>query len=636
MASEVPTRQLLTIIDALEEESADAEAFLAACGIGDVAGSGSLDPVERVDWDDYAALMAAALERWGADGLAALGARSVHADMARTVRDGVVIAFASGRDALEGFLGGALGASTVIHCLDIDCRARDERTLALRSRMAPGFAPSPGHEHYSAGIYAELPRLFHERRAVVETTLTEDGAEHLVHFARRGAAARLRTRLDRSRPRPEFLAELRATFDHFNRRQAQLQTEAEKSRQMEAMLHQAQKMQAVGTLTGGIAHDFNNLLAVILGQLDLLAETTLDGEQREMLDDATEAARRSARLAGQLLSFSRQADHRLEAVDANASIRALGELAARTLAEGVDLQLELTDDAWAVETDPARLENAVLNLAINACDAMEDSGALTIRTGNVHLDDARVAGEDGFLPAGDYLRVSVVDTGHGMDEDLARHAFEPFFTTKPRGAGTGLGLAMVWRFANESGGSAEIVSAPGQGTTVHVYLPRSRRTPAPVQPVRRMPATDPAPREPATDDGTSPGAAPVIDPRRLLVLEDQDDVRRVVTRILEREGYRVVPTANGADALAELRADDQLGLMLCDVMLPGGSLGPDVVARAREFRPELRVVFMSGYAGEAAQQPGRIEPRDPLLPKPLSRDALVDALDRIRTEAPAS
>ncbi|MEE4299567.1 MAG: ATP-binding protein [Pseudomonadales bacterium] len=655
MGSEVARRQLTTIIDALREEGADALRFFREAGAGALPVDGN--PAERIDWDDYAAVMAAALERWGDVRLAELGARSLHVDDARSFRDAIVLAFDSAQAAVAGFLGGAVGANSIIHSLTIELLHSEPGRLALRSRMLPGYAPSLAHEVYSTGVFRELPRLFYEPAARVELEPTADGANFEIRFGHRGLGARLLSRLERSRPKPEFLNEVRTTVDALNRRQAQLQAEAEKTRQMEAMLHQAQKMQAVGTLTGGIAHDFNNLLGVVMGQLDLLAETSLDEEQREMLDDAREATRRSARLTRQLLSFSRRADHEVEVVDPNAVVRSVEELAARTLPASVAIQLDLAADAWPVEADASRLENALLNLALNACDAMDASGELAIRTASVELQAEQIAGEAGFLPAGDYLRISVADTGCGMSPELVEHAFEPFFTTKARGAGTGLGLAMVWRFANESGGSVEIVSEPDRGTTVQIYLPRSQRARQGAVPklYRRLPETDrPAPARPAPEAaprpsraasaaagtetrataGTGTGAAGTqpFSARRLLLLEDQDDVRRVVARMLEREGYEVVPTATGPEALEALRADETLGLILCDVMLPGGSLGPDVVARAREFRPGLRVVFMSGYAGDVAAEPGRMDAGDQLLPKPLSREALVAALDRIRPD----
>lgn len=642
MGSEVARRQLSTIVDALAEEQADLAAFLRAAGAASVPTEGG--PSERMAWDDYAAIMAAALARWGEAKLVELGARSIHVEDAQGFRDAMLLAYESAQAALEGFIAGDVGANAIFHSLAVEILDSEPGTMRLRTRMLPGYARSHAHEIYGKGIYQELPRLFHEPPARVELSSTPEGAEYDVRFRRRGLRARLLTRLERSRPRPGFIEDVRTNLHALHRRQLEQKAELVKTRQMEAMLHQAQKMQAVGTLTGGIAHDFNNLLGVVMGQLDLLAETSLDAEQREMLDDALEATHRSARLSGQLLSFSRRADHEIEIVDPNAVARDLEELAGRTLPAGVDIRLDLTTDAWAVEADASRLENALLNLALNACDAMDAQGELGIRTANVALQDREIAGEAGFLGAGDYLRISVADTGCGMSPELVEHAFEPFFTTKARGAGTGLGLAMVWRFANESGGSVELLSEPARGTTVNIYLPRSQRARegAVVTAPRRAashpeprPEPPPAPTPPAAELDPDPETAPeeAVDARRLLLLEDQDDVRRVVARMLEREGYEVVPTATGPEALAALRADGALGLMVCDVMLPGGSLGPDVVARAREFRPGLRVVFMSGYAGDVAAEPGRMDRRDTLLPKPLSREALVAALDRIRPDA---
>ena len=342
----------------------------------------------------------------------------------------------------------------------------------------------------------------------------------------------------------------------------------------EATLRQSQKMEAIGQLTGGIAHDFNNVLQGITGNLDLLrlrAEQNRPGSVVRHLAAAHKSVERAAALTRRLLSFARQLplDPTLATLDALAL--GMEELIRRTVGPSVQIELRLGDGSWLVLCDEGQLENALLNLAINARDAMPDGGWLTISTGEVHLSSADLAGEDGTAP-GAFATIAVTDTGAGMAPEVMTRAFEPFFTTKPLGQGTGLGLSQIYGFVRQSGGVVRLESAPGRGTTVRIFLPR--HTP-----------------EPAEDLGDGAGASDVV-----LLVEDEDGLRQSEAEWLRELGYRVLEAPDGAAALRLLDGGGRVDVLVADVGLPGGMTGGQVAEAARGRRPGLPVLFMTGYA----------------------------------------
>jgi signal transduction histidine kinase/CheY-like chemotaxis protein len=375
----------------------------------------------------------------------------------------------------------------------------------------------------------------------------------------------------------------------------------------EAHLRSAQRMQAIGQLSGGIAHDFNNLLAVVLGNLELASARLEAGHPiRDRLDRAVWAAKRGAALTHQLLAFARRQPLMAKPTDLAAMLGEMADLLRRTLGEQIELKIlteaGLTEAGlWPAMADPAQVESAVLNLAINARDAMPQGGRLTIAVANAAIDRPSATPD---LAAGDYVVIAVTDTGTGMAPDVAARAFEPFFTTKAAGKGTGLGLAMVFGLAKQSGGHAQIESAPGKGTTVRVFLPRAAQQ-------------SPAPGEAGAAGGTVPRGS-----GRVLIVEDEPGVRDILAAILNDLGYSVLTARDGAAALRALEAEaGSVDLALIDVVLPGGMSGREVAQRLAERHPGVRTLFMSGYSEEAVQDatPGETVA---LIGKPFDRERL--------------
>jgi PAS domain S-box-containing protein len=372
-------------------------------------------------------------------------------------------------------------------------------------------------------------------------------------------------------------------------------------RDAESRLHQAQKMDAVGHLTGGVAHDFNNLLTVIIGALDLDPQR-IPAEMRPSIEQALRAAERGASLTHRLLAFSRQQMLVTRRVDFNRLIGDMDELLRRTLGEHVEIELKLADDLWPALADSGQVENSLLNLAINARDAMPDGGKLTIETTNVHLDDDYASNNAEVAP-GDYVMMAVTDTGTGMPEDVLAHVFEPFFTTKEVGKGTGLGLSMIYGFAKQSGGHAKIYSEVGHGTTVRLYLPRL---------TNQSPASDSAaPTAPRKGGGET-----------ILVVEDNPDVRRLVLRQLRDLGYEVIEAANGPQALQILDGGASIDLLFTDVVMPGGMTGRQLAEAAKVRRPGLKTLFTSGYTEDSILRLGKLDPGVRLLSKPYRKHEL--------------
>src|SRR5436309_3501016 len=373
---------------------------------------------------------------------------------------------------------------------------------------------------------------------------------------------------------------------------------------LEQQLRQAQKMEAVGRLAGGIAHDFNNILPAITGHADLLLEDLGHHDPRRAdVDEIRRSAERAAGLTRQLLAFSRQQVLQPKVVDLNALVLDMDKLLRRLIGEDVELATVLDPTLGRVTADPGQLEQVIVNLAVNARDAMPQGGKLTLETRNIDLDSSYTL-EHSLVKPGPYVQLTVSDSGIGMDEETQAHAFEPFFTTKPRGQGTGLGLAMVYGTVKQSGGFIWVYSEPGRGATFKIYLPR---VDAPVES-----AAPPAPVE-----------RPPRGSETVLLAEDEPAVRAIARQALERQGYTVLAAPSGADALAlAAQHGATIHLLLTDVVMPGMS-GRDLADRLTAQRPGIRVLYISGYTDNAIVRHGMLEPGLAYLQKPFRPDALV-------------
>lgn len=384
-------------------------------------------------------------------------------------------------------------------------------------------------------------------------------------------------------------------------------------RQVEEQLRQAQKMEAVGQLTGGVAHDFNNLLAVMLGNLELVQDRAGADEQTNVLiERALKAIEKCASLTSRLLAFSRKQALQPTAVEAGRLIAGMTDMLHRTLGETIEIHTVISDDLWSCDADPSQLESAVLNLALNARGAMPGGGRLDVEAANVTLDESYVSAQP-EANLGDYVVLSVTDTGTGIAPDVLDHVFEPFFTTKGVGEGSGLGLSMVYGFASQSGGHATIQSAPGEGTTVRIYLPRS---------------TGPEADAADAQIGSADAALPTSHSERVLLVEDDHSVRALVAALLGDLGYAFVEAANGAAALDVLAQSQPIDLLLTDVVLPGGMTGIELADEIRRRQPSIRVQLMSGYARTPADALGQDELTRRLLNKPFRKADFAAAIRR--------
>jgi PAS domain S-box-containing protein len=379
---------------------------------------------------------------------------------------------------------------------------------------------------------------------------------------------------------------------------------AERLKATEEALLQSQKMEAVGQLTGGIAHDFNNLLTGIVGSLDLL-QTRLDQGRTDnvarYINAAMTSANRAAALTHRLLAFARRQPLIPKSVDANQLVVSLEDLLRRTIGETIDLAIVAANDLWLTLCDPNQLESALLNLAINARDAMPDGGKLTLSTANVRLDG--VTADSPALSPGDYVCIGVADTGTGMSAEVAARAFDPFFTTKPIGQGTGLGLSMIYGFARQSNGHVTIDSKLGQGTSVKLYLPRHDGDIA-AQHAAAIRAAEHA----ATGE-------------TVMVVEDEPVVRAVILEMLDDQGYRTLEAVDGPSGLRILRNHQRIDLLVTDVGLPGMN-GRQLADQARETRPDLKILFITGYAESVAMSDGFLQPGMEMITKPFDLDML--------------
>jgi PAS domain S-box-containing protein len=382
---------------------------------------------------------------------------------------------------------------------------------------------------------------------------------------------------------------------------------AEALRVVEEALRQSQKMEAVGQLTGGLAHDFNNLLTAISGSLELLQSRIAQGRLGEIdryVSAAQGASRRAAALTHRLLAFSRRQTLDPRPTDVNLLVSGMEELVRRTVGPTIEIAVTGEPDLRPAMVDPHQLENALLNLCINARDAMPDGGAIRIGTAQCRVG-AREAGEWDLEP-GTYLCLTVTDTGTGMSPDVMGRAFEPFFTTKPLGEGTGLGLSMIYGFARQSGGQVRIESEVGHGTTMRLYLPRH--------------ACDAVPEVPCPDQGDD---ARISGGETILVVDDESTVRMLVAEVLEDLGYRVIEAGDGAAGLRILRSDARVDFLVSDVGLPGGMNGRQMADAARVSRPDLKVLFITGYAEAAVVGNGSLAPGMQVMTKPFVIDLLV-------------
>src|SRR5215470_8258159 len=384
------------------------------------------------------------------------------------------------------------------------------------------------------------------------------------------------------------------------RRTQDFYAETERRELAEQALRQSQKMEAVGQLTGGVAHDFNNLLTIIIGNLGIAKRGVVEARAERALNNALVGADRAAQLTQRLLAFSRRQPLNPRFLDINKLIVAISDLLTRTLGGNIVLETISGAGLWRVEVDASEMESTLLNLALNARDAMSEGGKLTIETSNAYLDEAYCREHEGIVP-GQYVLVAVSDGGAGMSAETIDRAFEPFFTTKEAGKGTGLGLSQVYGFMKQSGGHVKIYSESGEGTTIKLYLPRREGDEVVVS---------------GDDLNAERGGGETI-----LIVEDDDGVRQYASEILRDLNYQVIEAKDSATALRLLDADKKFDLLLTDVVLPGKN-GRELANEVERRRPGTKIIFMTGYSRNAIVHQGRLDPGIELIPKPLTERVL--------------
>jgi signal transduction histidine kinase/DNA-binding response OmpR family regulator len=437
-----------------------------------------------------------------------------------------------------------------------------------------------------------------ERGAIAEWVGVHTDITH-----QRAAEAALRDHADELSRQVRHRERAEDQLRHLNETlEARVITEIAERRQVEAALAQAQKMETIGKLTGGVAHDFNNLLQVVSGNLQLLSRDVADsprGQQR--VANALAGVERGAKLAGQLLAFGRRQALEPRTVNVTRFVRGMDDMLRRAIGEGIAIETVVGNALWNTFVDPAQIENAVLNLAINARDAMEGHGRLTIELGNARLDEDYARAHDEVTP-GDYVLLAVSDTGCGMTPDVLARVFEPFFSTKTEGKGSGLGLSMVYGFVKQSGGHVALYSEVGEGTTIRLYLPRALA---------------------AEEEEVAVASGPVVGgDETVLVVEDDDGVRETVVAMLTDLGYRVLKAVDAASGLAVVESGVPIDLLFTDVVMPGTLKSPEMARRARERLPNLAVLFTSGYTENSIVHGGKLDAGVELLSKPYTREAL--------------
>ncbi|MCZ0962838.1 PAS domain-containing protein [Paracoccus benzoatiresistens] len=395
--------------------------------------------------------------------------------------------------------------------------------------------------------------------------------------------------------------------------EARVRDEIERHRKTEQALHQSQKMESMGQLTGGVAHDFNNLLQVIAGNLQMLSKDVEGNDHAgQRVENALSAVARGAKLASQLLAFGRRQPLEPRVVKPCRLVNEMDELLRRSLGEAIEVEVIVPSNLWNICVDQAQLESALLNLAINARDAMDGPGRLTIEMSNAQLDNvyAEAAGD---VAAGDYVMLAVTDTGCGMTPEVLARIFDPFFSTKPEGRGTGLGMSMVYGFVKQSGGHVSVYSEPGEGTTVRIYLPRSESEEEAQAPVH---------------DGPIVGGTETI-----LVVEDDEAVRTTVVDLLTSLGYKVLTARDAQAGLAVVESGLHIDVLFTDVVMPGTLSSREMARRAQEILPGLGVLFTSGYTENSIVHGGRLDPGVELLSKPYPREALARRLRHVIANA---
>ncbi len=429
---------------------------------------------------------------------------------------------------------------------------------------------------------------------------TEWSAEELTFL--KDMAGRIRNSVERRRAEND----LRQLTDNL---EEQVARRTEELRKSEERLKQSQKLETIGKLTGGVAHDFNNLLQVVAGNLQLLQKDVAGNERAERrVTNAMAGVSRGAKLASQLLAFGRRQPLDPKVINVGRFLRDMDDMLRRSIGEAVEIETIIGGGLWNCLADPTQVENAILNLAINARDAMSGQGKLTIEVGNAYLDD-QYAEKHEDVSTGQYVMISVTDTGSGISPEMLDQVFEPFFSTKPEGKGTGLGLSMVFGFVKQSGGHVKIYSEVGHGTTVRMYLPRANAS---------------------EDRETVNLSGPVIGGNEtILVAEDDDEVRGTVVETLTDLGYRVVKAPNADAALVVIEAGVPIDLLFTDVVMPGTMKSPELARRAKERLPDIAVLYTSGYTENSIVHDGRLDPGVELLSKPYTREALAKKIRHV-------
>jgi signal transduction histidine kinase/CheY-like chemotaxis protein len=498
---------------------------------------------------------------------------------------------------------------------------RDDGAILARYPDGPGGAPDVLDEH--TGFRRTIARV--PEGGLYTTTSPVDRVERRFGVRRFGnTPVYLSAGIASSTIQGEWLSEMAShlifgipatlllflTLFAVLKRTQRLYKEMDRRLAVEEALRQSQKMEAIGQLTGGVAHDFNNLLTIIIGNLDTAQRQMASwGDEAHQklalrLENAMHGAKRAATLTRRLLAFSRQQPLNPTSVDVNRLLNGMSEFVRRSVTEDIAFEIVGGAGLWTTEVDPAELEAAILNLIVNAKDAMRDGGKLTIEASNSYLDDAYCKRHPDLRP-GQYVLIAVSDTGSGMQDEVVKRAFDPFFTTKQAGEGTGLGLSQVYGFVKQSGGHAKIYSEPGEGTTVKLYLPRC---------LNNKPTQDQTRREPpASCLG-----------ERILVAEDDEDVREYVTDSLQELGYEVFEAENGENAL-KILDQHSVNLLLTDVVMPGMN-GRKLADEVKRRHPDLRVLFMTGYSRNAIVHQGRLDSGVDLVQKPLSTEQLANAV----------
>ena len=417
---------------------------------------------------------------------------------------------------------------------------------------------------------------------------------------------------ERKRAQAHLQAFAQTLEDEVKERNRELEAENQARRKVEEALRQAQKMEAVGQLTGGVAHDFNNLLTIIQGGLDMIGRQVRSLDNSPAVarivrgkDMALEGVRRAATLTSRLLAFARQQPLDPEPIDVNRLVSSVCEFVRRPLGEVVSLETVLAGGLWPAYADVNQLENALVNLALNARDAMPEGGKVTIETANCHLDEAYVRALTEPVAAGQYVMIAVADTGVGMDQAIAARAFEPFFTTKGVGKGTGLGLSQVYGFVHQSAGHVRIYSELQEGTTVKIYLPRhlggAQTAEAPNQPT---------------------GAIHSLGSEMILVVEDDSALRMYTGEVLRDLGYGVLSAADGAAALEILEQGHRIDLVISDIVMPGGMNGRQLADEILRRQPGMKILFTTGYTRNAIVHHGRLDPGVEMIGKPFTGEGL--------------